>query len=144
MMILSNMTLADFFKNLSLSGWTSLLVIFATLVEIAPIKINPIGWLGERLNANMYQRVDKIESKLDEHIAESYRNNIFTTQDRLLKGEKLPMEEWKKAIKNCEKYEKHIEENKLSNGEAIEAIAYIHRKYQKALDNDDFLAIPRN
>ena len=71
-------------KGLSISGWFTIFIIISLFVEIAPLKINPIGWLGDRLNAPMYKRVAKIESKLDEHVAQSYRNKILAFQDLLL------------------------------------------------------------
>src|SRR5574344_504400 len=71
-------------KGLSISGWFTIFIIISLFVEIVPFKVNPIGWLGDRLNAPMYKKVAKIESKLDEHIAQSYRNKILAFQDLLL------------------------------------------------------------
>lgn len=124
-----------------MGGWVAFVVALGTLVEIAPIKVNPIGWLGKHLNADMYKRVDKIESKLDSHIAESYRNYIFAIQDKLLEGKLLTHEEWKKAIKSCVAYESYIKSNELENGLADEAIKYIRNNYSKALNNNTFKII---
>lgn len=138
------MTLYDFFKNLSLSGWTSLIVILCMFIEIAPIKINPIGWLGKRLNQDMYSRVDKIEKKLDTHIAEGYRNYILNFQRELLNDEntQFTFEEWKKAINNCKDYEKYCEDNKIENDIITQAISFIRAEYQQALQNHNILSLP--
>lgn len=103
------MTLLDFFKNLSMGGWTSFFVMTCLLIEITPIKINPIGWLGNRLNASMYKRVDEIEGKLDTHIAEGYRNFILNFQRALLNNpnSQFTYEEWKKQSSHA-KTMKHI------------------------------------
>lgn len=138
------MTLLDFFKNLSLGGWTSLFVIVCTLIEITPIKINPIGWLGKHLNASMDARVDEIESKLDSHIAESYRNSILAFQKDLL-HQQIPLfttEEWEKIIKTCKDYENYCEENEVPNDVITQATKFIRFEYQKALDNRSFLNLP--
>lgn len=139
------MTIYDFFENLSLSGWTSLIVIVCMCVEIAPIKINPIGWLGERLNAKMYKRVDQIEKKLDNHIADGYRNYILNFQRELLNdaNTQFTYEEWKKAITSCADYENYCEDNDISNDVVSQAIKYIRDEYQEALQTKNILSLPQ-
>lgn len=143
------MTLQAIFENVSAGGIVSIIVIILSLVEITPVKLSPLQWIGNRINKPINDRLDKVEDKLelanhklDEHIAESYRNSILNVQDRLIKGDKFTREEWKKAIKSCQAYDKYIEDNKLSNDLVEEAMAYIHRQYQRALDSSDFLDIP--
>lgn len=125
-----------------MSGWTSLFAIMCLLVEVTPLKINPIGWLGKRLNASMNERVDKIEKKLDNHIADGYRNYILSFQDKLLKESRFTMEEWKKAISSCSDYEEYCEENNISNDIVSQAITFIRNEYQGALQTHDFLNLP--
>lgn len=136
------MTLLDFIKNLSLSGWTSLLAVFCLLIEVTPLKINPIGWLGRHLNASMNERVDKIEKKLDNHITDGYRNYILSFQDKLIKDSTFTMEEWKKAIASCSDYEKYCEENGITNDVVSQAITFIRNEYQDALAHHNFLSLP--
>lgn len=136
------MTLLDFFKNLSMGGWTSLFVVSCLLIEITPIKINPIGWLGERLNARMYKRVDNIEKKLDNHVAEGYRNSILNVQRELLKGTQFTIEEWNKAIESCQDYENYCKDNKIANGVIIQAITYIRSEHQVALQTKNIAVLP--
>ena len=138
------MTVLEFFKNLSMSGWTSLFVIICMLIEITPIKVNPIGWLGKHLNASMDERVDKIEKKLDAHIAEGYRNYILGFQDKLLKESCFTLEEWNKAINTCSDYETYCEENEIKNDVVSQAIAFIRSEYQYALQNHNFLNLPKS
>lgn len=139
------MTLLEFFKNLSMGGWTSLFVVMCLLIEITPIKINPIGWLGERLNARMYKRVDKIEKKLDEHIADGYRNYILNFQRELLQDIdiKFTYEEWKKAITSCSDYENYCKDNHISNDVVSQAIKFIRDEYQEALQTHNILSLPQ-
>ena len=125
-------------ENITAGGIVSVLIIIASLVEITPIKFSPLQWIGKRLNAESLLRITKMEKKLDEHIAESYRNNILRVQDKLLRGELLTREEWEKALKNCEDYERYIKDNDLSNDLVNEAMKYIHRKYQDALNTVSF------
>lgn len=96
--------------------------------------------MNKRLD-KLEDNIEKTNNKLDEHIAESYRNSILNVQDKLLKSERLTKEEWKKALKSCQLYDKYIEENNLSNDLVNEAMAFIHRCYTKALDSHDFLEL---
>lgn len=137
------MTVLEFFKNLSMSGWTSLFVIVCMLIEITPIKVNPVGWLGKHLNASMNERVDKIEKKLDNHIADGYRNYILSFQDKLLKESCFTMEEWKKVISSCSDYETYCEENDIKNDVVSQAMAFIRAEYQDALQSHNFLNLPK-
>lgn len=132
------MDLNAILEHVTAGGVVSVLIIIASLVEITPVKFSPLQWIGKRLNAEALIRINKIEKKLDEHIAESYRNNILRIQDKLLCGEMLTREEWEKALKNCEDYERYIKDNKLSNDLVNEAMKYIHRKYQDALNSVSF------
>lgn len=143
------MTIQAIFEKISAGGVVSVIVILLSLIEITPIKLSPLQWIGNRINKPINDRLDKMDEdltkvnkKLDEHIAESYRNSILQVQDRLIKGDKFTREEWKKAIKSCQAYDKYIEDNKLSNDLVEEAMSYIHRQYQRALDQSDFLDIP--
>lgn len=134
--------------NVTASGFLAFAFLIMSLVEITPVKISPLTWLGRRLNKETNQQlidlslqVVKLDHKLDEHVAESYRNNILTIQDKLLKGEKFTKEEWKKALKSCQAYTKYVTENNIQNGLVEEAMLYIHRKYQAALDSGDFIDV---
>lgn len=132
------MGLKEFLDSISAGSVLSMLVILLSLIEITPIKFSPLQWIGKRVNAESLIRLSKMEKKLDEHIAESYRNNILSVQDKLIRGQLLTREEWEKALKNCEDYERYIRENNLSNDLVNEAMKFIHRKYQDALNSASF------
>ena len=83
---------------------TPAVIILLSLVEIAPIKINPwsaiIGFLSKNLNADvtqrldaMQQRLEEMQKKLDEHVvsdddreARSWRTQILRFNDELIHG----------------------------------------------------------
>jgi len=139
------MNLYEFIKHLSVGGWMSVFIVASMLVEITPfIKFNPIGWLGKHLNADMVERVDKIEKKVDNHVAEGYRNYILNFQRALLTSTntQFTYEEWKKAIKSCQDYENYCKENKIDNAVVSQAIAFIQSEYQVALANKNILSLP--
>lgn len=124
-------------------------------IEWAPVKVNPIQWLGTRFNKkatedtekfrnDITESVNKINDKLDAHIAESYRNSILNTQGRLLDGKKFTFEEWSKILETCQDYEEYIKKNKLRNGQVVQAIKFIEARYQKCLNDNDFIGLPNN
>ncbi len=127
-----------------MGGWTSLFVVCCLCIEIAPIKVNPIGWLGKHLNADMNKRVDESEKKLDNHVAEGYRNYILNFQRALLDNPtaQFTYEEWKKAIKSCQDYENYCKENIIANDIITQAILFIRSEYQDALKNNNMLSLP--
>lgn len=121
----------------------TILILLAVFIEITPIKINPIQWLGNHWNMGIKSDVDKINSKLDEHIAQSYRNKILDFQKEILRGERHSQEEFDEVIEACEAYEKYIKDNELSNGKCEHAIKYINHTYDKCLDKKDFVDLDK-
>ena len=62
------------------------MIVLLTLVQIAPIKLNPwsdiIKWIGHALNAEVLEQQQKTQRKLEEHIqVDDERNaNLLRTQ----------------------------------------------------------------
>lgn len=131
-------------SNMTIGGWLSIFVVLSLFVEIAPIRINPIGWLGKRLNAFMDKRVDKIERKLDEHIAQSYRTKVLAFQDSLLTQgyTKFTKEQYDEVLLAITDYEDYCEENNISNDKCVLAIKYIKRCYEKCQNGRSFSNLP--
>lgn len=136
--------ISETLTNLGVGGWLSIVVVLSLLIEVTPISINPIGWLGERLNAKMYKRVDKIEEKLDQHIAQSYRNKILAFQDNiLLEGcYKFTKEQYDEVIDSITAYEEYCKENDIDNDKCKLAIEYIKRCYADCQNNRSFSKLP--
>lgn len=136
----------EFFKNLSMGGWVAFIVVLSTLIEITPIKINPIQWLGNRLNIGISKRVDEIMMKVDQHIAQDYRNKILEFQNGLLiNGQAFyTQEQYSEVLEAIGEYEAYCEENKIKNDKCRLAIDYIERCYKKCLKDASFGRLPQN
>lgn len=128
----------------------AIVVILMTLIQIAPIKLNPwdkiLTWLGNHMNADIVKRVDVIEAKLDEHIKESsderirkVRADILSFGNSCMNGRKHTKEEFEFVISECDQYEKYIEKTKSKNGVATTAISEIRRLYKKGIHDNSFL-----
>lgn len=127
-----------------------LFVLLLTIIQIAPIKINPwdkiLVWFGNHMNADIVRRVDVIEEKLDEHIRDSseerirkIRADILDFGNACMNGRPHTKEEFEFVISECDAYEKHIEKMQIRNGVATATIAEIRRLYEKNLQNNTFL-----
>ncbi|MCR4695898.1 MAG: hypothetical protein K5654_01150 [Lachnospiraceae bacterium] len=127
-----------------------LIAIAMTLIQIAPIKLNPwdriLTWLGNHMNADIVKRVDVIEAKLDEHIRESsderirkVRADILDFGNACMNGRPHTKEEFEFVISECDQYEKHIEKTGGKNGVATATITEIRRLYEKGLHDNSFM-----
>ena len=127
-----------------------ILFILMTLIQIAPIKLNPwdkiLTWLGNHMNADIVKRVDVIEAKLDEHIKESsderirkVRADILDFGNACMNGRPHTKEEFEFVISECDQYEKHIEKTGCKNGVATATIQEIRRLYEKGIHDNSFL-----
>ena len=128
----------------------AILLFFMTVIQIAPIKLNPwdkiLTWLGNHMNADIVKRVDVIEAKLDEHIKESsderlrkVRADILCFGNSCMNGQRHTKEEFEFVISECDQYEKYIEKTQSKNGVATTAISEIRRLYEKGIQDNSFL-----
>lgn len=138
------------FKELLLGGG-GLLLILMTLVQIAPIKVNP--WsalakaLGRAVNADICHRLDGIEAKLDGHItmddrrtADSRRAQILHFNNELLRPINHTKEEFIEILAKIDEYERYCEEHpEYPNNRAVLAIENIREVYKERLKKRDFL-----
>lgn len=150
------MTLEDI-KNIVLSGG-GVLLLFATLVQITPIKINPWSWMckkiGNALNGELLKEVRKIEIKVDgletrmiadeekasEREASNCRTHILRFGDDLLHGIKHSKEHFHHVLLAISTYENYCDEHPdYLNNVAAATIEQIKKTYQKCLETNDFL-----
>lgn len=139
------MTLFEIIQKINVGGFLSVAVILLSLIEIVPIKIcplSPLKWIGKRINSEAISRLDNVEKKLDEHIAQSYRNKILSAQNKLLMGQMFTMEEFDEIIEACENYEQYCKDNKIPNEKCKLAIQYIYDYYQTCKTNRSFANLP--
>ena len=139
------------------SFWAIILFLFSIGVEFTPIKWNPwtaiLGWIGSRLNSRLNakleeidQKVDKLSGDLDKHIEESFAKELRDTRKDILNfcnscmvGQKHTKEQFEFVIKQCDSYEKYIEDNKIKNGVIDAAIKEIRRLNQKCIEENSYL-----
>lgn len=134
-------------------GGGCLLLALMTIVQIAPIKINPWSALaktvGKAINADMSGRLDGIAAKLDGHIemddrrtADGHRAQILHFNNELLRPINHTKEEFIEILTQIDVYEKYCETHpEYPNNRAVLAIENIQEVYKERLKKRDFLQV---
>lgn len=135
-----------------------LLFLVLSMLEIAPIKVNP--WsaiaraLGSVINRDVIARLDDIsrvqrdtQRRLDDHIrvddertADMHRAKILRFNNELLRDIPHTREEFIEILAEIDGYEAFCRDHPdYQNNRAIHAIANIGRAYDERLQKHDFL-----
>jgi len=134
-----------------ISGGGGLLLALLTLVQIAPVKINPWSWLaknvGKAINGDVLKKLDILEKRLDGHIAmddernaDLHRARILQFNTELLRNHKHTEEDFNEILYNIDCYEQYCREHPdYQNNRAVHAIMNIKRVYDELLETHDFL-----
>ena len=121
------------------------LVGLLTLIQIAPVKIDP--WsaiakaLGRAVNGEVLKEVTDTKAQLEGHILTDSRSKILGFNRELLQHQKHTREDFIEilgVIDNYEDYCKSHTEYKTSR--CVHAVANIERVYDELLITGDFLA----
>lgn len=132
-------------------------VVLMTLVQIAPIKINPWSWIaqaiGRALNKDVLDQLKSLEDEQqalkkevasqkelsDKREADGWRADILRFNMELVKHTKHTREDYIEILDIIDKYEAYCESHKdYENNRAVHAIANIGRCYDDRLKNNDF------
>ena len=134
-----------------LTGGGSALLIMATLLQIAPIKINPWSFLakkiGKALNGEVVEKVDSLERNVEnlrieceEREATKCRARILRFGDEILHNVKHSKEHFDQILLDITDYERYCNEHpNFKNNIAIATINRINREYDKCAQNNGFL-----
>jgi len=132
-------------------GSGGVLLILMTLVQIAPVKVNP--WsavariIGRAVNAEVLRELDAVKKRLDGHItmddrrvADGHRTRILHFNNELLRDIKHTKEEYIEVLAEIDAYEQYCSDNPdYPNNRAVLAIRNIRENYMNRLQNRDFL-----
>ncbi len=143
------MTLQEILSQLGAGGIGVLVLIFLTLVEVTPIKINPwsvlLKWIGRKTNAELYSKVDALSTDMEifkkdfeNKNANDLRWSILGFASSCRKGDRHSREEWKHVVEQMAFYEDYVEEKKITNGVIKEDTKYLRNLYHKISAENDF------
>lgn len=141
------------------SFWCCILFIFLSLVEVAPIKINPWTWLAETISKAFNGEVMKEIGKLSQEVkdvkkdvadireeakereATNRRTRILEFGDEILHGVEYSKEHFDNVMMDISAYEYYCDEHPhYMNNVAKATIKHIKNVYDKHLAEDSFLS----
>ena len=133
-------------KEILLNGGGVLLVLM-TLIQIAPIKVNPWSALGRVFNKDVLNEVQETRKALEEHIridderdADAHRQRILQFNNELLRNIPHTKEDFTEVLAEIDDYEKYCRDHPdYKNNRAVHAIAHIGKVYDERLEKHDFL-----
>ena len=141
------------------------LLLFLTLVQITPIKVNPwsavgkiigngIRAIGKSMNKDVMDKLEsvqkelkdlgekhnKLERRMDKDDADECRPRILRSADELRRDVKHSEEFFNQILDDISHYKLYCSDHpEYKNDKAVNAIAKIENVYQKCMDEDSFL-----
>lgn len=145
------MQLQELLEIMQGKGWAVLIVGLLTLVQIAPVKINPWSWLGKRvgkmLNGEVLDKVDKLGSDVQhlqerygEHEAKAARVRILQFGDELYQNQLHTKERFDQILEDVSDYEDYCRAHPdFPNEKTVMTVERIKAVYQECLKEHSFL-----
>lgn len=134
-----------------LAGGGGLILTLTTLVQIAPVRLNPWSVMakavGRAINADISRELTEIKMKLERHVtmddrrnADDHRTRILHFNNELLRNIEHTKEEFVEVLAEIDAYESYCEEHPdYPNNRAVLAIQNIKDNYKERLQRHDFL-----
>lgn len=127
------------------------MVIVLALIEVSPIKINPLGAIakaiGRAMNQDVLEKVSRLEEKVDhlkneteEERAISCRARILHFGDEVLHGQLHTKDHFGQILLDIQKYEDYCRTHPdFKNGVTEPTSERIKTVYRERLEKNDFL-----
>lgn len=141
------MSLNDLLTMLHISpgaGMFIILAVFLSLVQIAPIKINPwdtiLGWLGTKINAGVKKQLDAVSQQSNvqkeefrEFWIDYQREAILRFSRECSQDMSHSREEWNHILDIIKRYETFCSKHEIANGVIEENSSYLRDLHKQLL-----------
>ena len=141
------MSLNDLLTMLHISpgaGMFIVLAVFLSLVQIAPIKINPwdtiLGWIGSKINAGVKKQLDAVSQQSNvqkeefrEFWIDYQRQAILRFSRECSQDMSHSREEWNHILDIIKRYETFCSKHEIANGVIEENSSYLRDLHKKLL-----------
>lgn len=111
----------EILENLKI--FIQILGILGVVIEITPIKISPLKWIGCRLNKSTNDRLDELEKRLDKLEDKSLKQDLKETRSIILdfansirNNRRHTVEEYDHIIEMIDEYHEKCRKYKIENG----------------------------
>ena len=140
------------------SWWVAALIVLSLLIEITPIKFNPLSWIAKKIakvfNGDIMNEIGALKAEIKdiktnvsdireeakEREATNRRTRILEFGDEILHGINYSKEHFDQIMLDITAYENYCDEHKhYMNSIAEATIKHIKKIYQRCLDEDGFL-----
>lgn len=126
------------------AGMFIVLAVFLSLVQIAPIKINPwdtiLGWLGTKINAGVKKQLDAVSQQSNvqkeefrEFWIDYQREAILRFSRECSQDMSHSREEWNHILDIIKRYETFCSKHEIANGVIEENSSYLRDLHKKLL-----------
>ena len=157
------MQLLDIIEDITVPGWTGIVLLVLTLIQVSPIQINPWSWIaqkvGNALNHDVIKKQEEIQKESQEYRknndakiegivtmferreAEDARNRILRFGDEIKSKQiRHSQEYYNQILADMTDYETYCHEHPTFKNERTIATEQIIRDaYKDHLQNNDFL-----
>ena len=106
--------------------WSLILISILSLIEIVPIKISPIEFIGKKLNKLTNEKLDKLDKKIEDYHQEDAKILISDFVQDIKNGEIKSETQWISMLNFVNEYI-----NKGWNSKVKQDALFIEREYQK-------------
>ena len=100
-------------------------------VEISPLKISPLKYIGRMLNRELLDRISYIEKEVVDGKVAAMRTEILDFSNSTRNGRKHNFEEWEHIIETLGKYERICNKHNIENNKFPMNARYLRDKYHK-------------
>ena len=111
------------------------LVLLLSLVQVAPLKLNPwdrvFEWLGQKLNRTTDEELKKLEAQIQGMWINSHLHTILRFARECRAGIDHSPDEWTNVLNVAEEYEVFVKENSVTNGIITQDTVYLRNLYQE-------------
>lgn len=149
-------------QNISGWGWAGIVIVILSIIQIAPIKIDPWSWIARRVGKafnqemlekqeafvkesqeyrkNNDERMEKLSAKMDRRSAEDARSRILRFGDEIKSQQRHSQEYYNQILADITDYEQYCHAHPTFKNERTVATEKVIREtYEIHLKNNDFL-----
>lgn len=114
-----------------------------TLIQIAPIKIDPWKWvlkfIKKAIIGDLEQDVKELKKDVEQEKIDNKRWNILDFANSCKNNRKHTKEEWWHCLSQLKEYETFCKEKHIDNGVIEEDAKYLRELYHERCIKNDFL-----
>lgn len=122
--------------------------VVASIVEVAPIKINPwsriFNWIAEAIVGDLKKEFFEFKKDSEAKTADRMRWDILSFANSCRRGQEHSKDEWWHCISQIKEYEEYTQKKDIINGVIEEDSEYLRELYHERNLKNDFLGGKKN